>query len=94
MATFPPICKNFGLCFANLLKCGLFLGQNSYFGIFLELFGYFWEYHLVALVGTYVVKKPNKTIWCSTAVANCFVFLFIFFHTKYSTSNLGHGTQK
>ena len=34
----PPICKSFGLFFAKLLKCGLFLCQNSNFGIF----GTFW----------------------------------------------------
>ena len=41
LATFPPICKSFGLFFAKLLKCGLFLCQNSDFGIFLNFLATF-----------------------------------------------------
>ena len=34
LATFPPICKNFGLFFSKLPKYGLLLCQNSNFGVF------------------------------------------------------------
>ena len=51
---FPPICKSFGLFFAKLLKCGLFLCQNQFWH-FLELFGYFWGQNLVALPGPVLI---------------------------------------
>ena len=62
LATFLPICKSFGIFSAKLLKFRLLFCQNSDFGIFLEPFGYFWEYSLVALLGQTCPTGPETKV--------------------------------
>jgi len=49
LATFPPICKSFGLFSTKLLHFRLLYCQNSDFGILWNILGYFWGDYLVTL---------------------------------------------
>jgi len=64
------------LFFAKLLKCWLFLCQNSDFGIFLEHFGYFCEHYLVTLT--------SMDIFAMLCCVELFVRRFVKFRYNFS----------
>ena len=75
LAIFPPICISFGLFSTQLLKSR----ENSVFGTFKELFGYFLRDNLVALLSSQQMWQSGFRI-CNLKgnFITCSVILFTF----------------